>query len=173
MANRIEIRRLLANVTKIVGIIEQLYNKNITFTEKRQHRRSPIPSSFSRVQDLAESTPSPSHVVQVTQPHPLHTQTTEGQGECVEAKAQEEVLLTNKATLQSLVGEVVVRSFENAKEHICLVHLDQDLSWMSIDVFVDRDNLLFEMKDGTLIKMSFPGKDMRCMDPNDYLPDIC
>ncbi|OIW15428.1 hypothetical protein TanjilG_12282 [Lupinus angustifolius] len=49
---------------------------------------------------------------------------------------------------------------ENAKEEIQLGHPDEHLSWMPIDDFVGIDELVFEDPNGTLIKMSFPSKDM-------------
>ncbi|OIW09665.1 hypothetical protein TanjilG_11052 [Lupinus angustifolius] len=62
-----------------------------------------------------------------------------------------------RASLQAFSETVALHSSEYAKEHIRLNHPDDDLSWMSIDGFVDEGQLFFEKKDGTVIELPFLG----------------
>ncbi|CAL0306402.1 unnamed protein product [Lupinus luteus] len=71
-----------------------------------------------------------------------------------------EALMTKNDTLQTFIGNGAFHSFENAKEHICFIYLDEDLSWMSVHAFVIKSLLFFEKMDGSVIKLLFSSKDM-------------
>ncbi|CAL0313896.1 unnamed protein product [Lupinus luteus] len=65
-------------------------------------------------------------------------------------QAQMKALMIEKDKLQTFTGNVTFHSFENAKEQICLIHPDDDLSWMSIGRLLDEGRLFFDKADGSL-----------------------
>ncbi|CAL0323280.1 unnamed protein product [Lupinus luteus] len=73
VVNRREVRKILWDVSKNVGVIKGFHNPGTTPTRKHHHRRSP--SSSTRVRDLDESSHALSSVISLLPPiegHPSY-----------------------------------------------------------------------------------------------------
>ncbi|OIW19153.1 hypothetical protein TanjilG_21009 [Lupinus angustifolius] len=67
-----------------------------------------------------------------------------------------ETLSQEKGALQKFVGDAIFHAWGNANEEFHLVHSDEDLSWISVDNYVEDGEFIFEELDGIITKLTFP-----------------